>query len=80
MSVRTTITLEDDVVERLRESSLSNGTSFKETVNEAIRVGLDKLARRAEPPAIKPFRMGAPKLDIDNIDELLTYLEGEDYR
>ncbi|MFN0071642.1 MAG: hypothetical protein ACKVVP_09180 [Chloroflexota bacterium] len=38
--MRTTITLDDDVVEKLRTETLQTGRSFKETVNDVIRLGI----------------------------------------
>ena len=80
MSIRTTLTLDEDVYERLQQQSRSRGQPFKQTLNEVIRVGL-----RAETPkrsmTIETFDMGAfPGLDYDNIGELLEQLEGPQYK
>jgi len=56
-----------------------SGKSFKETVNEFLRVGL--MARREAKPA-KPFEIysrdlhARPGLNFDNIEELLDQVEG----
>ena len=61
MSIRTTITLEEDVYERLQERAKTRGLTFKETVNEAIRSGLRKEEQREIPSfRIKPLQMGVP--------------------
>ena len=80
MSNRTTLTLDEDVYERLQQASRSRGLPFKQTLNDVIRVGL-----RAESPKrfmkIETFDMGAfPGLDYDNIGELLEQLEGPQYK
>lgn len=80
MSIRTTLTLDEDVYERLQQASRSRGLPFKQTLNDVIRVGL-----RAETPKrsmkIETFDMGAfPGLDYDNIGELLEQLEGPQYK
>jgi hypothetical protein len=83
MSIRTTVTLDDDVVERVKAESKSRGTSFRETLNELIRVGL---VTRASLPArakfrIKPVHMGYyPELNYDSTEALLEYGEGIDHR
>ncbi len=60
-----------------------SGRSFKDTVNEFLRLGLS--ARRTA-PARKPFRIQArdlglrPGFQLDNIGELLEQLEGPVHR
>jgi Arc/MetJ family transcription regulator len=78
--MRTTITLDDDVAEKLRaEMRRRRTTNFKETLNDVLRRGL--LARR-ELGAAKPFRVRArrmgsrPGLSYDNVGELIEQLEG----
>lgn len=80
MSIRTTITLDDDVAASLREASLKKGVPFKKMVNDAIRSGLPTLFKRPKDTMveIKPFDMGVPKMPIDNIHEVLEYLEREE--
>jgi hypothetical protein len=82
--MRTTITLDDDVAEKLRSEMRRRRTNnFKETVNDVLRHGL--LARR-ELGAIKPFKVHArrlgtkPGLNYDNISELLEQIEGAGHK
>jgi predicted transcriptional regulator len=76
---RTTLTLEDDVMARLREEARRSGRPFKTVVNEAIRAGL---GRRAERLAAASFNVRArdlgvrPGVDLDDIEGLLDRLEG----
>lgn len=76
--MRTTLTLDDDVAAKLQDTARKNKRSFKDTVNEAIRLGL---AVRKEPP-LEPFKVRAsamglrPGLNYDNIEELLDQVEG----
>jgi hypothetical protein len=83
MSIRTTITLDDDVLDRVKAESRSRGSSFRETLNDLLRLAL--LARSA-PPERKRFRIKAthmgyrPGLNYDHIESLLEYGEGEDHR
>ncbi len=76
--MRTTITLDDDVAEKLQtEMRRRRTTNFKATLNDVLRHGL--LARR-ELAAAKPFKVRArrlgnkPGLNYDNVGELLEQL------
>jgi hypothetical protein len=77
--VRTTLTLDEDVRAKLEAEMRKSGKSFKETVNEVLRVGL---TARREPKPAKPFEIYArdlgarPGLNFDNIEELLDQVEG----
>jgi hypothetical protein len=79
MGIRTTVTLDDDVVERVKAESRSRGASFNETLNELVRLGL---AARTASPRAKRFKPKAyhtgviPGLNYDKTGELLEYLEG----
>jgi len=52
-SMRTTVTLEDDVAALLRQAMARRGTGFKEALNEALRIGLTGATSR---PQREPFR------------------------
>lgn len=82
MSIRTTITLDDDVAARVRQESQSRGTSFRDTLNDLLRMALSgavSMPRRTL--KIKPVRMGyKPGLNYDNIESLVAYGEGEPHR
>jgi hypothetical protein len=82
MSIRTTVTLDDDVVEQVKQASRARGKSFRETLNELIRARLlsaQKSPRRAY--RLKPSNMGLrPGLNCDNIEALLEYGESSLHR
>ena len=83
MSIRTTVTLDDDVISRLKEASASRGVSFKEMLNAAIRSGLTSMSAQACATGytIKPEHLGKPLLpNLDNIGDILSSLEGEAWR
>lgn len=82
--MRTTITLDDDIADKLQtEMRRRCTTNFKETLNHVLRRGL--LARR-ELTAVKPFKVRARKLgnksglNYDNVGELLEQLEGSSHK
>ena len=83
MSFRTTVTLDDDVVERVKSESRARGASFRETLNDLLRLAL--ATRKSQPDRkpfkIKPFKSGwNPDLNLDCSARLLEQLEGPDYR
>ena len=79
MSIRTTLTLDDDVSERARQFSKTHGIAFKEAVNQLVRAGLEA---ETKPKSIgtlriKPHHMGVRKgLNYDNTGALLELGEG----
>ncbi len=82
--MRTTLTLEDDVAEKLKTEMRQSGTSFKATVNEFLRRGLNTKEKRGNR---KHFRVEArdlgrlrPGLSLDNVGDLLEQLEGQTHR
>jgi len=81
--MRTTLSIDDDVLERARAISVKRRTPFKQIINEALRAGLDRVEAPAEsrPYRTEPHAMGLkPGRNLDNIQELLAQIEGEDYR
>ena len=78
--MRTTLTLDDDVAARLAAEARRSGRSFKETVNEALRAGIEARRRRpsAAPFKVVPRKMGAVKVPggLDSIPDVLEYLDG----
>ncbi|MFO7905627.1 MAG: type II toxin-antitoxin system VapB family antitoxin [Planctomycetota bacterium] len=81
--MRTTIILDDDVLDRARKLANERGTSFRSVVNEALRAGLGKVEESARSCAYrtKPHAMGLRQGgNLDNIQELLARTEGEDFR
>jgi Bacterial antitoxin of type II TA system, VapB len=82
-TMRTTITIDDDVLEHARTLAAKLRTPFKTVINEALRFGLDHVERPTEPKPYKtsPHGMGLKSgRNLDNIQELLSQIEGEDAR
>ena len=84
--MRTTVTLEDDVARELERIRAQRRESFKDSINAVLRAGIAVLSGRPKRGAASEFRtetasLGAPRLkNLDNIDEVLSFAEGEDYR
>ena len=82
--MRTTLTLERDVAERLSQEMRRTGRGLKAIVNEALRLGLRELG--APPPPRKPFVTKSVSLgqclvgSIDDVAETLALAEGEPFR
>lgn len=83
--MRTTLTIDDDVVTKLQRLSKTTGKSFKEVVNETLRLGLvtERNLHKNKPPSFKveaqPLGL-KPGYSIDNIAELLEQAEGANFK
>ena len=81
--MRTTLAIDDDVLDTARSIAERLHTPFRRVVNEALRSGLQTVK---EPAQIPPYRTRPHKLglragmNLDNIQELLAQIEGEDHR
>lgn len=82
--MRTTITLDEDVEKKLdAEVRRQKGATFKDIVNETLRVGLltKRELKAAEPFKVKARPMGVmPGLNYDNIGDLVEHLEGAGHK
>lgn len=82
-SMDTTLTLDDDIAALLERLRRERGVSLSDLVNETLRDALDRPGRTAtqSPFRIDVVDLGEPCSDnVDDISEVLAYLEGEDYR
>ncbi len=78
--MRTTLTLDDDVAALLRRQAATQGVSFKETVNRALRAGLSKEIAPGDfrVPKTIPHSFGfRPGVDLDKLNQLGDELEAE---
>jgi len=77
------VTLDEDVRAKLEAQMRETGKSFKETVNETLRVGLlsHQKVKTAKPFQIQARDMGLkPGLNYDKVWELIEEAEGPEYR
>lgn len=79
--MRTTVTLDADVEQLLREAMQRDRKSFKETLNEAVRRGLGKARSEGEPPfEVKARPLGLrPGIDPARVRDLDDELEIEEF-
>jgi hypothetical protein len=82
--MRTTVVLDDDVLNRLQEESRIREATFRGTLNDVIRDGLAVAEQRRNSATafrVKPFPIGLkPGLSYDSISQLIALAEGEDAR
>ncbi len=81
--MRTTLSIDDDVMDRARAIAAKLRIPFRTIVNEALRAGLDQVEQPAKHRRYKtkPHVMGLRQgRNLDNIQELLAQIEGEDAR
>ena len=82
--MRTTLTLDDDVAALLARTRKVRKTGLKETVNEALRQGLRRMA--APSNRRRPYRTPSTDLgpsligNLDNIGQVLEIAEGSGHR
>lgn len=77
--MRTTVTLDPDVAAKLKELAHRRRASFKETLNDVIRKGLNSQAGTREPSeryVVEPHAGGfRPGIDPDKLNQLVDELE-----
>lgn len=75
--MRTTITLEEDVFQRLKAEMKRTGQGLKELVNHHLRRSFSTPPAKDKPFKLKARNMGLRRdLDFSNIGKLLEELEG----
>jgi hypothetical protein len=81
--MRTTLSIDDDVLEKAKAAATQRRLPFRTVINEALRAGLSAIAMPADatPYQTKPHKLGLKAgRNLDNIQELLAQSEGEDFR
>ena len=79
--MRTRLTLERDVAERLKAEMSRTGKGLKATIHEALRRGLGMTAKQLcpEPFRVEPHDFGLnPGIDRDRMNQLADDLEAEE--
>lgn len=69
--MRTTLTIDDRLLDELKRTAQASGKPLKQVVNEALRTGLSaNTALPARPYELEPTPMGRPAADFDPIKAL----------
>ena len=76
--MRTTLTLDKDVILLLRREMRRSGSTMKAAVNYFLRRGLSTSSEKEQEPfVVHPRPLGLPPgLSYDNVAELMEALEG----
>jgi predicted transcriptional regulator len=81
--MRTTLTLDEDVAQRTKELAVKLKKPFKVVLNEALRKGLAEVEKplKCRQYRTNPHEMGLrDEFSIDNIQDLISQVEGENKR
>ncbi|MEA2009674.1 MAG: hypothetical protein U9N78_03115 [Actinomycetota bacterium] len=77
--MRTTVTLEPDVAEQLRQIMKERSITFKEAVNSTLRRGLGREIQ-AQPYKAPSYPMGLkPGIDGDRISHVMDEMADEEF-
>jgi len=81
--MRTTLTLDNDLAQRLKQAAARDGKPFKQIVNDTLRAGLglrDKPPKRRERIVLRTFRSRLKAgIDETKLNQLADQLEVESF-
>ena len=81
-SMRTTLTIDDDIARGIRRVVARSGRSFKAVVNDALRAGIsgDRVSTKAKPYRLAPVAMGdvVGPYDLNKALQLADDLEDQE--
>ena len=80
--MRTTLTLDDDVADFLKEQSQLHNKPFKQVVNEVLRRGMVPGLKGSKPPRFRIIPNHSrlfPGVDPGKLNQLNDQLEAEDF-
>jgi len=81
--MRTTVRIDDDLMQSLKALAHREGTSLAKLVNRVLRRGMSaqlQSGRPAHPFREKAFAMGEPRVNLDKALELAASLEDDEVR
>ncbi len=79
--MRTTLTIEDSIMQQLRERAHKSDRPLKHIINTTLELGLRSLHKRPRGPRyrLKTFSMGAPRaVNLDKALQAAAMLEDEE--
>ena len=76
--MRTTVTLESDVLADLKQLMHERGISFKAAINMSIRSGIRRNQKPGKPFRQKTFDMGTAAVPLEKALQLAGQLEDEE--
>ena len=79
--MRTTLTIDRDVAERLQKEMRRTGRGLKATINDALRRALGMAGKPPRPPRfeVQSHAFGVkPGIDLDRMNQLVDELEADE--
>ena len=79
--MRTTLTIDDDLIREIKKKAHDKDSPFKEIVNTALRIGLEEMDKPkiSRPYKCKTYALGyPPRADLDHALDLAAQLESEE--
>ena len=77
--MRTTVRVDDDLMQELKEYAYQQGISMAQLFNRTVRAGLQTIKQsdheQREPYHEKTYKMGTPKVEFTNYNHLAAELE-----
>lgn len=81
LCMRTTLNIDDDLLQKLRQEAERSRTPLNATVNRALRLGMERMAPKTERPRYQcpTYAMGFPPVsNLDKALQLAAQLEDEE--
>jgi hypothetical protein len=75
-TVKTTLNIDDSVMERLRREAARQGRTMSELVESALRLLFQMRRKRPELPPLPSFASGGALVDIASREKLYEAMEG----
>ncbi|MBN2496703.1 MAG: hypothetical protein JXR96_19085 [Deltaproteobacteria bacterium] len=76
---RTTLALDERVLQKIKSRAREEGKTFQEVANELLRLGLESQSRTAEDPTPFPvYALGQARVDVADRQALLDALDGDE--
>ncbi len=79
--MRTTVTIDDDLLMELKEQAHREGTSLAKLMNRVLRHGIRRMRREERQPVSfrqKTYPMGEPKVNLDKALAVAAALEDDE--
>ena len=78
--MRTTVDIDQDLLEKVRRRAEAEGLSFREALNQALFRGLAKSPLKREPVVLPVWDLGLdPSINVDKIRDYLADLDDEEF-
>ena len=74
---RTTMALNELLVDRVRDIANREERTFQDVANELLRLGLEVRKTRTDAEPLPAFETGGARLDVADRDALYDLMEGE---